>query len=67
MEEEGAAPRRCASCDQVGSFLECHYGDQSPWLHRDCIDAWTAAFVGDIPPFLDRRDELQRPTGEAAS
>ena len=56
-EKEAATARRCAHCDQPGSLLECHYGDVSPWLHRGCIDAWSAAFVGDIPSFLDRRGE----------
>jgi Protein of unknown function (DUF3631) len=56
-EMEGMGARRCAHCDQPGNLLECHYGDVSPWLHRGCVDAWSAAFVGDIPPFLDRRGE----------
>lgn len=56
-EKEAAAARRCAHCAQPGNLLECHYGDVSPWLHQGCIDAWSAAFVGDIPPFLDRRGE----------
>jgi Protein of unknown function (DUF3631) len=56
-ENDGLAARRCAHCNQPGNLLECHYGDFSPWLHRGCVDAWNAAFVGDIPPFLDRRGE----------
>jgi Protein of unknown function (DUF3631) len=64
-EKDGLVVRRCAHCNRPGNLLECHYGDVSPWLHRDCVDAWSAAFVGDIPPFLDRRGE--RPITETAS
>src|SRR5262249_16562280 len=66
-EKEGISARRCAHCDQSGNLLECHYGDVSPCLHRGCIDGWRAAFVGDIPPFLDRRGELQGAAGEKIS
>jgi hypothetical protein len=67
LEKEGQAARCCTHCNQPGNLLECHYGTASPWLHRDCIDAWSALYVGDIPPFLDRRGELQRAAKGAAT
>jgi Protein of unknown function (DUF3631) len=63
-ETEGAAVQRCDHCDQPGNLLECHYGEVSPRLHKGCVEAWTAAFVGDIPPFLDRRGD--RPSRQTA-
>lgn len=51
--------RRCEHCRQPGNVVECHYGAASPWLHRECLDAWITAYQqclrDDIPAFLDRR------------
>jgi hypothetical protein len=39
-----------------GEVLEAYFGEIGPvWLHRDCEAAWEA---GEIPDFLDRRDEV---------
>jgi hypothetical protein len=55
--------QRCDHCHGIGELIpDFHYGDANPRLHRHCIKAWVAKYdaVGDIPPFLDRRSELQR-------
>jgi hypothetical protein len=58
----GGEGRRCEQCNQPGDVVECHYGEASSWLHRECVDAWRAAYdrrTGnglDIPAFPDRRN-----------
>ena len=48
---------KCSECRKWGATLEVHYGDAGPfWLHPDCVAEWRA---GDIPAFLDRRDEVR--------
>jgi len=44
--------------------LECSYGSATPWLHRECQDAWRAEYDKqtdrfDIAEFSDRRSELR--------
>jgi hypothetical protein len=36
--------RRCEHCRQPGNVVECHYGAVNPWLHRECLNAWIAAY-----------------------
>jgi putative DNA primase/helicase len=61
-EKRERALRRCSHCNQLGNLVECHYGTAAAWLHRECLDAWQGSYdtVGDIPSFLDRRNELHR-------
>jgi putative DNA primase/helicase len=35
--------RACAHCNQPGVLLECHYGEDAAWLHRECEEPWQAA------------------------
>jgi hypothetical protein len=60
-EKSEGASRHCSHCYQLGDLVECHYGTATAWLHRQCVDAWQTSYdaVGDIPSFLDRRNELQ--------
>jgi hypothetical protein len=59
-EEKGNGIGRCVHCNEAGDLVDCGVGGVVARLHRRCLDAWTAAQVGDIPPYLDRRGELQR-------
>jgi hypothetical protein len=43
---EAAAVHRCAHCEKDGDTLQCAYETVEVWLHRDCIDTWTAAYTG---------------------
>jgi hypothetical protein len=58
----GRESSRCEHCHQPGDVVECHYGEASSWLHRECLDAWRTAYDRrtsdglDIPAFLDRRN-----------
>jgi hypothetical protein len=58
----GDKRQRCVHCNkQAGETVEAHYGAAVVWLHRGCMDAWREAYDAlGIPPFLDRRGELQQ-------
>jgi putative DNA primase/helicase len=50
----------CEYCGKSGDLREIAYGEFSGWLHRGCEVAWMAdCDLKDIPPYLDRRGELQ--------
>jgi hypothetical protein len=36
--------KRCEHCHGRGNVLECGYDGLHPWLHRDCVEPWTAAY-----------------------
>jgi len=40
---EDATIRKCAHCEKDGDILQCAYGTVEVWLHRDCVETWTAA------------------------
>jgi hypothetical protein len=65
-EKRERALRRCSHCNQLGDLVECYYGSAAAWLHPECLDAWQRSYdaVGDIPSFLDRRNELHRGTDD---
>jgi hypothetical protein len=52
----------CQHCNQPGGVVQCHYGEASALLHRECVEAWRIGLRGgagdglDIPGFLDRRN-----------
>ncbi len=48
---------KCDYCQRAGDLVEAYFGEASAWLHRECIELWTAAQDGGIPAFLDRRAE----------
>jgi hypothetical protein len=56
----GVPERRCGYCGRTGGDLqETHYGEASTMLHRDCQDAWRAAYDLDI-----RNQPFYRPLGQ---
>ena len=55
----GEGGEACEHCHKPGDVMECHYGDTSAWLHRECVEPWRLATEDlSIPGFLDRRSEL---------
>ena len=60
--EDRETSQCCQHCNQPGDIVQCHYGEASALLHRECVDAWRIACERragdelDIPGFLDRRN-----------
>jgi hypothetical protein len=54
----GTEPNLCAHCHRGGETRRVACAGVEAWVHRQCEDNWLAAFVGNIPDFLDRRGEL---------
>jgi Protein of unknown function (DUF3631) len=56
---ETVSQSQCEHCHKGGPVIQCAYGAVEAWLHRDCFDAWRAAYDAlEIPACLDRRSEL---------
>jgi hypothetical protein len=35
---------KCDHCQQYGASMQIAYGAAEAWLHRECTDAWRAAY-----------------------
>ena len=42
--ESGSSQHKCDHCQQYGGTIEVAYDDAKTWLHRECMDAWRAAY-----------------------